>query len=605
MTDKLDEWLTQNLQKGAEQGKIVGEQPLKKPFEKKKIFPQKVFKKPFSKDVVRVIPLGGLDEVGKNMMVFECGEDIIIVDMGFQFPDEDMLGVDYVIPDVSYLDDKKHRIKGVLITHGHLDHIGGIPYLMPRLNFPPIYGTKLTMGLVQKRLEEFGLQHQSKLRVFNPDDRLRFGCFDVSFFRVNHSIPDAVGIIIRTPAGVMVHTGDFKFDFTPAGDQKPAEFHKIAALGNQNVVALFSDSTNALKTGHTISEKDVGKTLEEIIKNTEDRIIIASFSSLIGRIQQIINFAQKYGRKIFLSGRSMVDNVFIAEKLGYLKFPRELIYDIKKVQKIPEHHALILTTGSQGEDVSALTRISFQDHPNIHIRKGDTVVISSTPIVGNERAIATVINNLCRLGAHVIHSRIMDVHTSGHANQEDLKLMMNLVKPKSLVPIHGEYFMRRGHGDVAKSVGFKDEQIIMIENGDVIEFREGRAYLPGPKAKVQTNYIVIDGLGVGDVGAQTILDRQIMAENGILITLIPIDVKTRKIKGSIDIISRGFIYLKETEKIINEVAKEASDAYSKIISKRPDAKRGEIKKFIRETLDKHIHRKLDRHPLILPVIVEI
>ncbi len=552
---------------------------------------------------LRIIPLGGLNEVGKNCTIFEYGNDIIIVDLGFQFPDEDMLGVDYVIPDIRYLQDKLDRIRGIIFTHGHLDHIGAVPYLIPKLNFPQMFGTKLTMGLVEKRLEEFGLQKEAKMRTITADDTLQLGVFSVGFFRVNHSIPDSVGCVIKTPAGNIVHTGDFKFDFTPSGDQLPADFSRIASFANQNIAALFIDSTNALKPGYTVSESKIGNSLENIIKNIEGRIIIASFASQIGRIQQIINIAQKYDRTIFLSGRSLIDNCYMAKELGYLKVPEGLVHDVRKVKKIPGHKALILTTGSQGEDVSALTRMALEEHPAVKIAKGDTVVLSSSPIPGNERAIATVTNNLSRLGARVINNQIMDVHASGHAQQEDLKLMMNLVKPKYIVPIHGEFHMRYGAKEVAMTIGYDESHTLLIENGDVLEIENNE--VKTKDEKVSTNYVLIDGLGVGDIGAQVIMDRQTLAENGVLIVLIPVDEKTRKLKGEIDIVSRGFIYMKESEEIIKAIQDLAAESYRKIIEKRADLKRGEIKKYLRESIDKLVHQKIERHPLVIPIIVEM
>jgi|GEM_PF-6102 len=563
---------------------------------------------------LRVIPLGGLDEVGKNCMALEFCEqgfgpngangpaDIMVIDLGFQFPDEDMLGVDYVIPDTSYLMDKLDRIKGIVFTHGHLDHIGGVPYLIRKLGFPQMYGTRLTMGLVEKRLEEFGLQNEAKISVITAADTLKLGSFDVSFFPVNHSIPDSVGVFVKTPAGNIVHTGDFKFDFTPSGGQKPADFASIAALSFQDVAALFIDSTNALKPGYTVSEKKIGESLESIIKNIEGRIVIASFASQIGRMQQIIDFAKKYGRSIFLSGRSLIDNVFMAEKYGYLKMPQGLVQDIRKAKKIPEERVLILTTGSQGESVSALTRMSTEEHPSIQIRRGDTVVLSSSPIPGNERPIATVTNNLCRLGARVINNKIMDVHASGHAQQEDLKLMMSLVKSKYIVPIHGEFYMRYGTKELAMNVGYDDAHTIMVENGDVIEIENGEISTKGEK--VPSNYILIDGLGIGDIGAQVIMDRQTLAENGVLIVIVPVDEKTRRLKGEVEVISRGFIYMQEGDEVVAEIKKIAAESYREILEKRTELKRAEVKKFLCETLDKFIHKKIERHPLIIPIVME-
>ena len=573
---------------------------------------------------LRIIPFGGLDEVGKNCMALEYvypvnastetsvgglspkaggyQSDIILIDLGFQFPEEDMLGVDYVIPDVSYLEDKIDRIRGIVFTHGHLDHIGGVPYIVPKLNFPMMFGTKLTMGLVDKRLEEFGLQKEAKSTNITAEDVLQLGAFTVSFFPVNHSIPDAVGVVVKSPAGNIVHTGDFKFDHTPSGNQKPADFARIASLAYQDIGALFIDSTNALKPGHTITEKRVGESLDHVIKNTEGRILIASFSSQIGRIQQIIDSAKKHGRQIFLSGRSLIDNVFMAQKLGYLSIPEGMVHDIRKAKKLPEDRVLILTTGSQGEDVSALTRMGLEEHPTFKIKKGDTVVLSSSPIPGNEKAVTAVTNNLCRLGANIINNQIMDVHASGHAQQEDLKLMMSLVRPRFVVPVHGEYFMRYGNKEIAISIGYDEGHTVLVENGDVIELINNNVI--NKQEKVQNNYILVDGLGVGDIGAQVIMDRQTLAENGVLIVLVPVDPTSGKLKGQIDVISRGFIFMSESEEIIKGIANIAETSFKNIIEKRKDLKRAEIKKYLRESIDKYVHQKIERHPLILPIIVE-
>lgn len=592
--EKLEGWISKNIA-GAAGEKIVFESAIKKTQpDSKKVF--------HGRGSLRVIPLGGLDEVGKNMMIFEFDRDIIIVDMGFQFPEEDMLGIDYVIPDVSYLMNKLDRIRGILITHGHLDHIGAIPYLLPKLNFPPIFSSKLTNGLIKKRLEEFGLERKTTLREVDPHKQMRLGAFLIDWFRVNHSIPDGLGIILRTPAGTIVHTGDFKFDFTPVF-QQPADYTKIASLGSQNVVALFSDSTNALKPGNTMSEKKIGETLDEIIKSARGRIIIAAFSSLIGRIQQVFNSATTYGRKVFISGRSMADNILIAQQLQFLKTPSGFVHPIKKIGNTKDEHVLILTTGAQGESMSALTRMSLGDHPQIKIKRGDTVVLSSSPIPGNERSIYTVINNLVRLGARVIFNQVMDVHTSGHAQREDLKLMINLVKPKHLVPIHGELFMRQAHAEIGRELGLSEKSVVMLENGDVLEISKGE--VRKTHERVSANYIMIDGKGIGDVGAQIIMDRQIMAENGVLVVLFTADIKTRKLLRDPEVISRGFIYMKESREIVNEIITVSKNTYKEAIEKMPSGRRGEIKAYIRGILDKFSHKKIERRPLILPIVVEI
>lgn len=551
---------------------------------------------------LRIIPLGGLNEIGRNCMALEYENDIIIIDMGFQFPEQDFLGVDFILPDISYLENKAHKIRGIIFTHGHLDHIGGVEYLLPKLNYPVMYGTQLTMSLVQKRLNEAKMTNKATIRIVNDQDVLQLGPFNVSFFNVIHSIPDSVGICVKTPAGNIVHTGDFKFDLTPSGGQKPVDFARISSFAHQDIAALFIDSTNATKPGHTISEKRIGESLDSIVKNTHGRIIIASFASQIGRLQQIINIAQKYGRKVFLSGRSLEDNFELAKKIGYLRVPPDLVLPIHKVKKQPDENALILTTGSQGEAVSALHRMSIEEHSIVKIKKGDTVILSSTAIPGNERAITTVINNLARLGANIINNQIMDVHTSGHGQQEDLKLMMSLVSPKTVVPIHGEYFMRIANRNVAISLGYMEEQTLIIENGDVLVVENNE--ISTTKEKVETKYIMVDGLGVGDIGAQVIMDRQTLAENGVLVVMIPVDSKSHKLNGEVEIISRGFIYMQESEQLIKEISAHAAQSYRTISEKNPDAKHAQVKNYIRESIDKFIHEKIERYPLILPVIVE-
>lgn len=611
--ENLENWLSKNVQALEKLGSPQ-RTPLPQPAQQSSGFKHhRIEKRRFVKNrplaghvnkvgVLRVVPLGGLDEVGKNMMIFEYGADIVIVDMGFQFPEEDMLGIDYVIPDVSYLMNKTERIRGVLITHGHLDHIGALPYLLPKLNFPPVFGSKLTMGLVQKRLEEFGLLHKAKLHTIDPAKQLRLGVFAIDWFRVNHSIPDGLGLMIKTPAGNIVHTGDFKFDYTPVF-QQPADYAKIASFGSQNIVAMFSDSTNALKPGFTISEKKIGNTLHEIIGQAQGRIIIAAFSSLIGRIQQIFNSAASCGRKVFISGRSMVDNISISHHLGFLKIPPGLVSPVNKIGKTKDEHVLILTTGSQGEAVSALTRMAIGDHAQISIKKGDTVVLSSSPIPGNERSIYTVINNLVRLGARVIFNQVMDVHTSGHAQKEDLKLMINLVRPKYLIPIHGELFMRQAHAELGRELGMFEKNVIVLENGNVMEIFRGEAKKTAET--VDAKYIMIDGKGVGDVGAQIIMDRQIMSENGMLVVLFTVNGKNKTLVRDPEIISRGFIYMRESQEIVGEIINVARKTYEEAIARMPDGKRGELKAYIRGCLDRFSHKKIERRPLVLPIIVEI
>lgn len=565
--------------------------------EKKPLFKNQQVKK----GVLRIIPMGGLNEVGQNMMIFEYEEDIILVDMGFMFPDDDMLGIDYVVPDTTYLEERKKNIRAVIITHGHLDHIGGIPYMIEKLGYPPMYGTKLTMGLVEKRLEEFKMVDKVTRHVIHPDDQLKFGNFKLDFFRVNHSIPDGVGVYFQTPGGTAVHTGDFKFDETPA-DGIAAQIDKMIAIGKHGVDVLLSDSTNALKPGHTVSEMVIGDTLDEIIGGTSSRIIIASFSSLIGRIGQIIASAKKYDRKVFVSGRSMLNNIEIASKLGYLNVPEGMIHPIKRANDVPDKNCLVLTTGAQGEPMSALTRISMGNHADVQIKKGDKVVVSASPIPGNERATFSVINNLAKAGAQVIHHKIMDVHVSGHGQKEDLRRMIQYIKPKYLAPIHGEFFMRQAHGEILVEEGYPQEKVLMAENGKIIEVQNREATLT--KESIPSKYILIDGLGMGSSDHAIISDRKFMSENGVMMPLITIHTKSKKLKGNIDMVSRGFIYMDESKEIMRNLQEYTAKAYNEIMKKAPNAKRGEIKAYIRQKLDKRVHQLIARRPLIIPIIIE-
>jgi len=553
--------------------------------------------------VLRMIPLGGLEEVGKNSMVIEYGNDIVLVDCGFQFPEEDMFGVDYVIPDVTYLIPKKKNVKAILITHGHLDHVGALPYILPQLDYPDIYGTKLSLGIIKKRLVEFGQQNSVKLIEVVPEDGgFSLGKFDIEFFRVNHSIPDATGIFIDSPAGSMVHTGDFKFDFTPL-DELPAEFHKMTAYGERGVDVLFSDSTNALKPGHTISEMRIAKNLDKSIKNAEGRIIIAAFASLIGRVSQIFHFAKTHNRKVFLSGRSIENNVKIAKQLGFLKYNEDLVKPIKQVGKYPDDQVVILTTGAQGESMSSLYRIATHNHSHVKIKPKDTVVFSSKAIIGNERAMQNVTDKLSRAGANVVNNLVMDLHVSGHGQEEDLKMMMSLTKPNYLVPVHGNYHMRNAHAKLGHEMNIPKDNTVLIDNGDVIELRNGK--LTQTKEKISVNYVIVDGDGMGELGSQVILDREIMAQNGALILLMTTDKGMTKLAKEPEIISRGFVYQGEANKVNSKLIKLAKEAFENYIKSNPESKRSDIKNHIRRVVDKHTHKELSRSPLVLPVFAYV
>ncbi len=557
------------------------------------------------KGVLRIVPIGGLDEVGKNTMVMEYEDSIFLIDLGFQFPEADMLGVDYVIPDITYLQNRINKVKGIVITHGHLDHIGAIPYLLPKLGFPPIYAGKLAMGLVKKQLEEHGLLNQVDLRTLNFTETLHFGMMQVSFFRVTHSIPDACGLFIETPAGNILHTGDFKIDLSPAGAQLPPDFLRIVSFSQKKITIMMSDSTNATKPGFTISEKKIGITLNKIIKDATSRIIIASFSSQIARVQQIIDAAVKYHKKIYLSGRSLINNVAMAREIGYLKFPQGMIIDIRKSKKHPHDNAIILTTGSQGEPVSALSIMALNEHSQVKINKGDTVILSSSPIPGNEMAVIRVINNLVRLGAKVIHNQIMDVHASGHGQQEDLKLMFSLVKPKYFVPIHGEYYMRKTHGDLmVDDLNHPADKMLMIDNGDILEMKNNEVKISSEKT--ENKYILIDGMGRGDIGSQVMMDRQILAENGVIVLICKIDRVTKILHSTVDVETRGFIYMNESEEILSGIKVRAQAALGVFIKQKSNGiNPEELKLYLRKIIDQFVLSKIDRQPLIIPMIVVI
>lgn len=552
---------------------------------------------------MRIIPLGGLEEVGKNIMAIEYENDIIIIDAGMSFGGPDMLGVDYIVPDVAYLEQRKHLIRGIVITHGHLDHIGAIQYILPKLGNPPIYSSKLTCGLIKNRLEEFELDKIAKLHVVDEHSHLKLGAFEVEFFRVNHSIPDGMGVYVKSPEGSLVHTGDFKFDYKPAID-KPADLQRIASIGLKGIDVLLIDSTNALKPGFCRSEQDVANSLEDIIRTTKGRLIVASFSSLIGRVNQICNFASKYNRKVFLSGRSMINNMELAEKLGYTTYPKGTVKPItNQASSLPPSQVIIITTGAQGETMSALTRMSLGEHAQVKIQEGDTVVISASPIPGNELAIVNIINNLNRKGARVITNGQMDVHTSGHAHQEELKLMYSLIKPKCYVPIHGELFMRTGHGDMIKTIADPKLHITILENGDVLEV--SNQGIRKSKQKVPANDILIDGLGFGDIGSKVIQERQTMSQDGIVLILFRAYEETKRLVGDPDIVSRGFVYMKESQAVAEEVKQVAKKSFETVVGQRRDILIHDLKQEITLNVNHFIKKRLGREPMIIPLVMYV
>lgn len=556
------------------------------------------------KPSLRFVPLGGLEEVGKNMSIIEYGNDMIVIDMGLMFPNEDMPGIDYVLPDVSYLAENKEKIRGVIITHGHLDHTGGIPYLYDKIGSPQIYSAPLTNGLIKKRLEEFGMENRVKLQTITPGkEALQLGCFKVETFRLNHNIPDSIGLSITTPEGILVYATDWKFDHTPA-DGRPTDFSKLAQLGGQDVLALFSDSTNAQKPGHTISEKEVEDVLFKLVENARGRVIVATFSSLISRIQQILNVAKKMNRKVAFSGRSMVANVEVASALEALIIPEDTMIDVKEIGKYPDQRIIIVCTGSQGEERSALTRIASGEHRQIKIKKGDTVILSSSPIPGNERSVNDVMDNLFREGARVIYQKLMDVHTSGHAYQEDLKLMMGLIKPKFFIPIHGERHKLMVHAGLAQDVGIPEQNVLVSDNGQIIEFEGGKGAVTNKR--VPASYVMVDGLGVGDVGNIVLRDRKAMAEDGIFVVIVTVNHETGQIVTSPDIISRGFIYMRENENLVHKARAEIKRLFSKhSTDRKPRGDWGLIKTKLREELGEFLHKETERRPMVIPVVIEV
>ena len=551
---------------------------------------------------LRVIPLGGVEEVGKNMTAIEYGDDIIIVDIGLAFPDETMPGIDYVIPDTRYLQEKKRNIRGILVTHGHLDHIGAAPYILPKLGDPPIYTMPLTAALIERRLEEFNLKGRSQIHRLNKDDVITLGAFTVRLFRLNHNIPDCVGFSIKTPTTHIVYTTDWKFDHTPV-DEKPAEFHKISGLGGEGVDLLLSDSTNADEPGYSLSEKDLGKTIDNLVKNTQGRIIFATFSSLISRIQQAIDAAVKIDRKVVITGRSMVETVEIAHEMGYIRIPKKTVITAESSRKLPDNKVLILTTGSQGEEAAALARIARQEHKSIRIKAGDTVIVSASPIPGNERAVAAVMNDLTRQGAHVIYQRILDVHSSGHGKQEDLKLMISLTRPKYFMPIHGEHYLLVAHAELAQSIGIPKENIFVTDNGSVLEITPRGARIHDEKLTM--GQIFVDGLGVGDIGEVVLRDRQVMAQDGMVVLIINLDRKTGKIVNNIDVISRGFVYMKGSEDLIREVKHEVRKVVETQNHKPHEPNYAYIRNQLRDGIGEFLFQRTERRPMILPVVIEV
>jgi ribonuclease J len=552
-----------------------------------------------SKFRLKLIPLGGLGEIGKNMMLIQYDDDIIIIDVGLMFPEEDMLGIDLVIPDMTYITEMKDKVRGIIITHGHEDHIGALPYLLPQLNNVPVYSTKLTDGLIRLKLKDRKTRQGVNLHVLNPGKEITLGKFRVELFPVCHSIPDAAGVIIRTPDGVIINSGDFKIDYTPVIG-KPTDLSRLAQLGSHGVLLLMADSTYAELPGYTPSEQVVGDSLEHVIASAPGRVIVTTFSSLISRIQQVIDAAAKYGKRVFVVGRSMTDTTNLALELGYLKAPDGIFGRIEEVRSVPNNKIVLVTTGSQGEPTSALVRMANRDHKHVHIQKGDTVVLSATPIPGNESLVNRTVDNLFKLGANVVYNKLGLVHVHGHASQEELKLLLSLVKPKFFVPVHGEYRHLSLHASLAESVGMKKENIFVMEDGQVLEVGQNSAKITG---KVASGHVYVDGLSVGDVGGVVLRTRRMLSRDGIVVAIIAINQQTGKIVGKPDIVSRGFVDTTE----FSEMMEESRDLLVKTLDHGSThiSEWSFVNGKVKDTLEKFYYDRTKRRPMILPFMVKV
>ncbi|MCY6484041.1 ribonuclease J [Clostridium aestuarii] len=551
------------------------------------------------KDKIKIIPLGGLNEIGKNLTAFEYKNEIVIIDCGLKFPDDEMLGIDVVIPDIGYLIKNKEKIKGIFLTHGHEDHIGALPYVLRELNVP-VYGTKLTLGIVENRLKENGLLSSCKLHRVKPKEFIKLNNMSIEFIRTSHSIADAVALAIHTPLGIILHTGDFKIDYTPI-DGQVADLTRFAELGKKGVIVMLADSTNVERPGSTMSEKTVGETFENIFSKADGRIIVATFASNIHRIQQIIGASSKFGRKVAVSGRSMENIVGVASELGYLEYEEGTLISIDDIKKYTNDKITIITTGSQGEPMSALSRMASSDHKKVNIVPGDMVIISATPIPGNEKLVSKVINQLFKQGANVIYEALADVHVSGHACQEELKLMHTLVKPKFFIPVHGEYRMLKQHADLAMKLGLPKSNIVIAENGGVIEVTKEYIKKSG---SVSSGQIFVDGLGVGDVGNIVLRDRRHLSQDGILTVVVTIAKENGKVIAGPDIISRGFVYVRESEDLMDE-AKSIVRSALRECEQKHITEWAVIKSKVKEVLRMFLYEQTKRKPMILPIIMEI
>jgi len=548
---------------------------------------------------LKIIPLGGVGEIGKNIVVVEYGDDIIIIDAGLMFPDEEMLGIDLVIPDFTYLRENEQRVRAIFLTHGHEDHIGALPYLLRDINVP-VYGTRLTLALIEQKLKEHDLAQKVELHCVTADDRVTTGPFTIEFVHVNHSIADVVALAIHTPVGILLYASDFKFDQTPI-DGRVTDYHKLAELGDKGITVLLADSTNAERPGYTLSEKVVGETFLDVFREAEGRILVATFASNIHRVQQVIDAAVRFGRKVAVIGRSMENVVGIARELGYLEIPAGVMVSISDILELPPNQVVIITTGSQGEPMAALSRMATSDHNRIDIVPGDTVVISASPIPGNEKLVGRTINHLFKQGAEVIYHAVSGVHVSGHASQEELKLMLNLTRPRYFIPVHGEYRMLVRHSKLAQTVGVSEDRIFIMGIGDVLQVSKDKAEKVD---RVTAGQVLVDGLGVGDVGNIVLRDRKVLAQDGILIVVVSIDKMNSTVVAGPDIVSRGFVYVRESESLIEEARSRVVEAL-KQCEAQGVTEWGTIKGSVREALSRYLYEKTMRRPMILPIIMEV
>lgn len=561
--------------------------------------------KPNEKNVLRVIPIGGLEEVGRNMTALEYNDHILIIDMGLQFPEEDMPGIDYIIPNIKYFEGKEDNIDGVIITHAHYDHIGAIPHLVPKLKNPPLFGTDLTVAIIKKRQDDFkGFGPELDLNVVTKDTKTKLGngVWDIEFFGVSHNTPASLGVIVRTPEGIVIHTGDFKID-ERSDIAGVTELDKLEAIAKEKPLLLLSDSTNAKEIGHQHSEVEIKTELEDIIKNAPGRLIIGTFASLLGRLNQIIQVGAKYGKKIVIEGRSMKANVEIARELGYVTVPKNTIIPVEEIHKYKKNEVMVLATGAQGEANAVLMRIANREHRIINVEKGDTFVFSSSVIPGNERTVQRLTDKLYREGADVINYRMMDIHAGGHAKQEDLKKMIETVKPQFFMPIEGNHSFLKIHGKVARRAGVAEDRILVPDNGQIVECKNGICTLT--KERIPAEYVFVDGLGVGDGGEVVLRDRQMMSEHGMFVIIATVDSKTGKMKGSPDIISRGFVYLRESKELLHVTRQKIKEIIERSGSPEETVNWAYVRDNIREKIGQFLFTKTKKRPMVLPVIVEV